>query len=371
MKKVNVTIRYRSNKKDTSRIFLDITGDGKRRKDYLGLFIYKRPQGVVQKQHNREQLHKAERYRIELLNKLQNSHLGLDILNRKRIKFLDYFKERLEKSKSSKGNTGQWESTLKHLERHPQIDIYLDQIDESWLKNMKEYLLNRKQIRSKEIYVSQNTAKTYFNKVIATINKSERERLLDFNPVKNIKRIPDKETWREYLTLDELKKVAHKPCANPLLKRAALFSALTGLRWSDIRKIEEKHIYRSEMYLRFRQKKVTTMEAKYLSDQALALLNKSDNPTHKTFGSLPLEPTTTIKSILTKWMSEAGISKNITFHSFRHTYATIQLTLGSDIYILSKELGHKNIKNTEIYAKIVDSRKKEAANKIPELNIQL
>ena len=103
MKKANVTIRYKPGKDDTSRMYLDITGDGKRRKETLGLFIFKRPKGQAQKQHNREQKHKAEACRIELLSKIQNSNLGLEILNRKRIKFLDYFMERMEKSKTSDG----------------------------------------------------------------------------------------------------------------------------------------------------------------------------------------------------------------------------------------------------------------------------
>lgn len=51
-------------------------------------------------------------------------------------------------------------------------------------------------------------------------------------------------------------------------------------------------------------------------------------------------------------------------HTGRHTYATLQLTLGTDIYTVSKLLGHKDLKTTQIYAKIIDERKKEAANKI-------
>lgn len=370
MKKVNATLRYRSGKNDTLRMYLDITGDGARRKESLGLFIYERPKGQVQKQHNREQKHKAEAYRIEILSKIQNSNLGLEILNRKRIKFLDYFKERLEKSQSSDGNSGQWNSALKHLEEFDQVNVYLDQINARWLEDLKEYFLNRKQFKSKEMYLDQNTAKSYFNKVIATFNRADVERLIDFNPVKNSKRIPEKETWREYLTLDELKKVAQLSCKSTIIKRASLFAALTGLRWSDIIKIEEKHINRPERYLRYRQKKSSTMETKYLSQQALDLLDHSDDKDHKTFGELPQSPTTTIKSRITEWMGKADITKNITFHCFRHTYATIQLTLGTDIYILSKELGHRNIKNTEIYAKIVDERKKEAAEQIPELDIK-
>ena len=63
-------------------------------------------------------------------------------------------------------------------------------------------------------------------------------------------------------------------------------------------------------------------------------------------------------------MLKAGITKNITFHCARHTYATLQLTLGTDIYTVSKLLGHKELRTTQIYAKVIDDKKKEAANKI-------
>lgn len=56
----------------------------------------------------------------------------------------------------------------------------------------------------------------------------------------------------------------------------------------------------------------------------------------------------------------AGIKKNISFHTARHTFATMMLTLGADIYTTSKLLGHSRISTTEIYAKIVDKKKDEA-----------
>jgi site-specific recombinase XerD len=61
---------------------------------------------------------------------------------------------------------------------------------------------------------------------------------------------------------------------------------------------------------------------------------------------------------------KAGISKTITFHCARHTYATLQLTLGTDIFTVSKLLGHKDIRTTQVYAKIIDEKKMEAANRI-------
>ena len=61
---------------------------------------------------------------------------------------------------------------------------------------------------------------------------------------------------------------------------------------------------------------------------------------------------------------KAGISKTITFHCARHTYATLQLSAGTDIYTVSKLLGHRELKTTQIYAQVIDQRKKEAANRI-------
>ena len=67
---------------------------------------------------------------------------------------------------------------------------------------------------------------------------------------------------------------------------------------------------------------------------------------------------------LKQWIAEAGIRKHITFHSCRHSYAVIQISLGTDIYTVSKMLTHKNVTTTQIYADLVNSKKRETANKI-------
>ena len=72
-------------------------------------------------------------------------------------------------------------------------------------------------------------------------------------------------------------------------------------------------------------------------------------------------------SEIVRWCNRAGISKHITFHSARHTNAVQLLENGADIYTVSKLLGHREIRTTAIYAKIVDKKMKEAANLIPEL----
>lgn len=72
----------------------------------------------------------------------------------------------------------------------------------------------------------------------------------------------------------------------------------------------------------------------------------------------------TINTVLQKWAKSAGIAKHISFHVARHTHATMMLTLGADLYTVSKLLGHKNIATTQIYAKIVDEKKDKAINKL-------
>jgi integrase len=150
-----------------------------------------------------------------------------------------------------------------------------------------------------------------------------------------------------------------------LLKKAFIFSALTGLRWSDIEKLiwsEIQHSKEMGYYIRFRQKKTKGAETLPISEQARELLGEKGEQNDQIFKGLHYSAWSNLK--LQQWVMKAGIPKNITFHSARHTYATLQLTLGTDIYTVSKLLGHKELKTTQIYAKVIDDKKKEAANRI-------
>jgi integrase len=149
------------------------------------------------------------------------------------------------------------------------------------------------------------------------------------------------------------------------LKKAALFSALTGLRFSDIEKLvwgELEYIEGSGYFIRFKQQKTKGFERMPISEQAYKLLGEVKEAKDKVFEGLKYSAY--INTHLLKWIVKAGITKAITFHCFRHTYATLQLSMGTDFYTVSKMLGHREIKTTQIYAKIIDKTKREAANKI-------
>jgi site-specific recombinase XerD len=77
-----------------------------------------------------------------------------------------------------------------------------------------------------------------------------------------------------------------------------------------------------------------------------------------------------LQSILSKWLQAAGITKHITFHLARHTFATLLVSSGSEIYTVSKMLTHKNVSTTQIYADLIDEKKRQAAEiiKIKDIN---
>ena len=115
-------------------------------------------------------------------------------------------------------------------------------------------------------------------------------------------------------------------------------------------------------YIRFRQKKTKGAETLPISEQAFGLLGERQDNDQRVFVGLRYSCWNNIK--LKEWMLKAGISKPITFHCVRHTYATLQLTAGIDIYTVSKLLGHKDLKTTQIYANVIDEKKKDAANRM-------
>ena len=170
--------------------------------------------------------------------------------------------------------------------------------------------------------------------------------------------------------MDELKKVSKIDCEIPILKQAFIFSALTGLRWSDIQKMVWKEIQFSEeqgYYIRFKQKKTSGLQTHPIPNQAYKLLGERDEEEERVFKGLRYSAWSNLK--LQQWVMKAGISKTITFHCARHTYATLQLTFGTDIYTVSKLLGHKELKTTQVYAQIINQKKVDAANAIPDINL--
>ena len=372
---MTITVRKRKASHGISKLYLDIYNPSaikKRTTHSLDLFLYENPKGT-QKKSNRESLEAAERIRAKQLIDIaynNNSLGGLSQKDQSNLLFIDYFKQLADKRFNSKNNYGNWDSVWKHLLRFCPNDIPINQVDPLFLENFKKYLKDEARTKSNK-KLSQNTLHSYFNKVKACLRQAYQDEHILKNPAQQIRGFKPGEVQREFLTFEELQKLVKTDCDVEILKDAFLFSCLTGLRWSDIQNLKWKDLsYSNEKeywFIRFRQKKTQGVETLPISNQSLALLPERRDLDEQIFNGLKYSAWYNVK--LHQWILRAGITKTITFHCGRHTYATLQLTNGTDIYTVSKLLGHRELKTTQVYAKIIDQKKIDASNAIPNLEL--
>jgi len=345
------------------------TGEPTRR-EFLGLYVFDKAKNPFDKQHNKETEQLAEQIRQKKENYLNKPEVytgyeleQLKIREQGEQNFVEYFKSLADKRKAS--NFDNWVSAYKYLETFTKGNLKFADLNEKFCTDFKEYLLTTKSNKSNKTTLAQNSAVSYFNKVKAALKQAYKDGFLQTDLNGKIQPIKQAETQRNFLTIEELNSLVKTDCQNLLLKNAALFSALTGLRFSDIQKLvwgELEYIEGNGYFIQFTQQKTKGVEMMPISEQAYSLLGERKEPTDKAFEGLTYSAYS--NKHLYQWIGAAGISKDITFHCFRHTFATLQLSKGTDIYTVSKMLGHRELKTTQIYAKIIDQTKREAADKI-------
>lgn len=381
MKKITkdfVYLRQRPRANGLIALYLDICRNNKRTNEYLKLYLV--PEHTKEdREKNRATLQLAQSIKAQRMVNIQNGEFGFKDSYAEQTLFFDYYRTLTEKrrGKESLGNWGNWLSCLKHLQLYEKRhNITFADITPKWVQGFHDYLENEaeafatdKRKRKDRRPLSQNSKQSYFNKLRACLNQAYEDRIIVHNPIRGIVGFKAEEGTRQYLTLEEVRKIAAADCEFPEIKRAFLFSCLTGLRRSDIIKLTWGEVQQQGEYVRlvFKQKKTGGQEYLDISPQAAALLELDNrgNATQNVFGDIryPSETNHAIK----EWCLRAGIDKNITFHCARHTFAVLMLDLGVDIYTVSKLLGHRELSTTQIYAKVLDKNKQAAVERIPNI----
>ncbi|KUJ49695.1 site-specific integrase [Chryseobacterium sp. JAH] len=354
----------------------EITDDGKRKHlrnfENLDTYLIVDPKTAKEKKENKEALEFAEN--VIAIRKAEYAQGRFELKNTAKAKrvFLNFFADLAEEKRTldSSNNYGNWFSTYQHLKKVVPKNLTFEEIDEYFIKKVRKYF-EKDAISKSDLPLSQNSKYSYFNKFKAALRNAFDNGYLTINYASKIKSFEQAESQREYLIFDELQRLAKAECKYPVLKKAFLFSCLSGLRWSDINTLIWKEV-RDEgdiSRVNFRQEKTEGVEYLYISKQARELLGERQDPQERVFKGLKYGMTYNTEII--RWCNRAAVPKHITFHSARHTNAVLLLENGADIYTVSKRLGHRELRTTQIYAKIVDSKMKEAAEIIPELNIEL
>ena len=326
------------------------------RREHLKLHIFARPKNEIEREHNKETKMLGEHIRARRQLEIQAKDYGF-LLSNENGDFIAFFQQVVDsKLRRSKSTHYTWKSALDHFKTFSNDNCKFRDVTANYCQRYKNFLLDNTRFAA-------NTKATYFTKFLSVCRMASEQNLFRENPAKDIKPISEVEVQKEFLTLEELQKLAATPFRFDDLRRAALFAALTGLRRSDIFKLvwqEVQHSDQQGYFIRFKMQKTSSEETLNISDEAFELLGTRGEPGERVFKRLNRSHTVYLQI----WAALAGIDKHLTFHTFRHTYATLQLTFGTDIYTVCKMLGHKDVKTTQIYAKIIDKTKREAANKI-------
>lgn len=382
-----VRIRFKQLSNGNQSIYLEYyTGDVIRKENYVGgkrkyefLKLYLIPERTREdKAKNEATLALAKAIQSKRIVEVQNDAHGFQNTNKSRVNLLDYL-ENIGKQSAEQGSRNYARTvlnTVRALKLFRGDYIAFRDVDKEFLSEFTDFLRQMPKASKYGVLktggrLSNNSVVSYYGTLRTAINRAYKEGIITVNPTKEFdfaSKVRQEPSRREYLTIDELKTLINTECRHEIVKRAFLFSCLCGLRVSDIRKLRWCDLQRSGGRVRIEITMQKTKEPLYLpiSDEALKWLPERGEANGSDF-IFPLTHEGTVNDTLQHWAKVAGITKYISFHVSRHTHATMMLTLGADLYTVSKLLGHKNIATTQIYAKIVDKKKEEAIGLIPNL----
>ena len=332
------------------------------RREFLKIYILDKPKTEVEKHHRKEILDIAEGIRSKRQEQVFRNYYGFLSTTKQNGDFVQYFSDLSEKRTGS--NSDNWFSALNYLKDFTGGLLRFSDLTEHFCNKFRDFLLTAPSKRSNKRPLSQNSAHSYFNKFKASLRQAFRDGFLEIDLNGRIDSIKQEETERNFLTFDELQKLVTTECDTPILKKAGLFSALTGLRFSDIEKLVWGEVRKNgdKYALHFMQKKTKGQEVTPIPEAAYTLLGEPGATTEKVFEGLKYSAHQNLQ--LSRWIMRAGIHRKITFHCFRHTFAALQQELDTDVYTLMTMMGHKDLKSTQIYTKPLEKKKQDAANKI-------
>ncbi len=359
-----VRLRFRKLANGNTSLYLDIYQRGRRRYEFLKLYLIPE-RNAGDRQRNEQTLSFANTIKAQRVIDMQAAAHGLAApTSGGRVPFVEFLQAEQEvfRARGSISYAKQIGSLIGHLERFRAGGVRLENVDRPFIEDFMRHL--------QSCGLRESSQRAYLNVMSVLIARAVRAGLISKSPMQEMSAadLPQPHyRQRSFLTLQEVQQLAATPCRHEEVKRAFLFSCFCGLRYSDILALRWKNIRNmgdGRLQVEIVQQK--TQEAVYLplSDNAVAQLPSRGEGEDAVF---PLSAKTSIAYTLTRWAAAASIEKHVTFHTARHTCATLLLTFGADLYTVSKLLGHSDVKTTQIYAKVVDEKKRQAVDLVPHI----
>lgn len=363
--KIKEPVRLRAKKlaNGNRSLYLDTYRDGKRSYEFLRLYLVPEKTSA-DKIINAASLKAATAIKAERILAIVHGKANIKEPH-SQMMLADWIAEIIDKKKGlrSKSIIVLMRRLSKHLEIH-QSEVRLKDIDRGFCLGFADYLRSATALNSMK-NLAEGTRYELLNALSVVLNEAVRAGLMADNPLSRLsaaERIKRPESSREYLTAEEVKdmiSVSKHSTEKGDDVAAFLFCCFCGLRYSDVAALKWKNIIDSGngKEIMITMKKTKRPISIPLSAQAIALLPPNRKPEDNVF-AFPSYGVTLRR--LKKSAVAAGIKKKVTFHVSRHTFATMMLTAGADLYTVSKLIGHTDIRTTQIYSKVIDRKKREA-----------
>lgn len=357
--KIKEPVRLRSRLLPSGRktLYLDIYDKGKRNYEYLQLYL--EPEKTrADKQHNAAIWRLAEEVKALRIVQLRDKRYGFQPSVSQNLLIKDYAEQYNESPRRA---------YIARLitEYDGRRHTTIGEVSALWIEGFAQFLSTVTSRYTGEP-LAESTRREYFGELRNLLNKAYREGIITANPMVHVKVKTNRDnSEREFLTVDEVRRLTATPCTSTVVRKAFLFACLTGLRFSDVHKLQWSEVSVVDGFTRlsFRQRKTRALTVVDITPEAAELLG--ERATGLVFDGLPSNGR--CNAHIARWVHRAGIAKDITFHCARHTFAVMLISLDVDIYKVRDLLGHSNVATTQIYAKVLDKAKREAVMKIPSI----
>ena len=349
-------------------LFIDHTVDGRHEYEFLKLYLVPET-SVKAKRENAKTLRQAEEIIIAKTENMVDDKAQEEAAKDKSQMLLSDFISMLMEEYKQRGQPAylRLRAARTKLEKF-RPGARLCDIDKKFCVDYAEWLQSEP-LTPQGKPLAQATAFSSFWNLGITLSSARQKGYIKSNPWELLgshEKIQQPEGKREFLTFEEIRKLEQTPYIKENIRKAFLFACycglrvgdVTDLRWSDISVNGGRHFVSVVM-----QKNSKPISLP-LPAKALSWLPERGEPESSVF-SLPSR--TNLRKHLQKWSEQAGLGRHLHFHLSRHTYGTMLITAGVDLYTASKMMGHADVRPTQVYAKIVDKKKEEAVSLIDKV----
>ena len=351
---MTINVREIELKNNLIGIQLDIHKCGTRKKKMLDIRYYKYPKTKMEREINKERKETVKKIVANLeLNEIYADNL-FDRGFQTEKDFFEYCEEFIER-KAPHCEMRTYKSMvlkLKAFKKNRKLPC--SEIDEQFLISFKDYL---------NADLNGSTPFNYFKKLKRIIKEATISKHFKSNPAVNLRNSKGISQEKDVLTVQEILLLSATDCSNLDVKRAFLLSCLTGLRFCDANALAWNNIS-SENILTIIQIKTKEKVVLPLHEDAIVLLGERKFDKSRVF-NLPTH--TGCLKILKNWVENSKINKHITWHCARHTFATSLVFEDVGINTVSSLLGHKDLRQTQIYVRTAELSKTKAINKLPSI----